>query len=170
MAHNHPTHEIDERAEALARTLGMISDTSGYDMCDAIDAAEYLRSGRRGLPLDLPLVKPKVTVPDDLLTDGGGVDAGQWFRRKLSIALGIPFGTKTFEGLVGEVHAIRGSYSRAIAQRNELMAVAHAVAEAKDIQLNDDVMCKLRIVVDNLRGEDAAVKAVDPDEDEDWDE
>lgn len=69
----------EERAEALRVALDTITDQDverlNFDVCDVIDLAEYVRSGRRGVPAEL--LKPfGVSVPEEALQ---GVPAGRRF-------------------------------------------------------------------------------------------
>lgn len=61
----------EERAEALRVALDTITDKDverfNLDACDVIDLAEYVRSGRRGVPADL--LRPFVSIPEEALQE-----------------------------------------------------------------------------------------------------
>lgn len=55
-----------DRADALGQALQVliehdVVESGTFDACDAIDMAEYIRAGKRGVPVEMQLKSPFVT-------------------------------------------------------------------------------------------------------------
>lgn len=70
-----------DRADALGQALQVLIehdlvDAERFDACDAIDMAEYIRAGKRGVPVEMQLKSPFVTTKTDVHPHVAAKNAG----------------------------------------------------------------------------------------------